>query len=311
MLQRERMSRPALLRRLLRSATAYDVLMLNGSVGASEYYVDLIAAWIAGRRRRPTAVVLYDCSWKIGSVLDRIGGRAAVRALDSPAITYCVLSSEERDSFPRTWGVDRDRVVFTPYGHTLNEEDLAAPVSTTGGVFAGGNSLRDYGPLIEAVRGLDAPVTIASSIVPPEALRTAPDNVEARPVPHERFVELLRSAAVVVTPIVPGSVRSAGMQTWLNAMALGKLVVVTRSFGTGDYIEDRRTGLVVAPGDVAALREALLFALDPANREEVDAIRARAAEVARTRFSPDAYAETLLRVAEGAVERVRGSSGYT
>lgn len=302
MLDRERMSRRALLRSLVRRAGEYDALMLNGSVGTSELYVDLLAAGIAARRRRPPAIVLYDCSWKLGSVLDRVAGRVGIRLLDAPAITYCVLSSAECELFPRTWGVDPERVVFTPFSHTLSDEDLRAEVRHDGPVFAGGNSLRDYGPLVEAARGLGAQVVIASKLLSEEALRTGPGNLEAGPVPHERFVELLRSASVVVTPIVQGSVRSAGMQTWLNAMALGKLAVVTDSLGARDYVEHRRTGLIVPPGDADAMREALRWALDPANAAEVDEIRRRGAEVARTRFSPEAYAESLLSLAE---ERAR------
>jgi glycosyltransferase involved in cell wall biosynthesis len=305
MLDRERMPRRALLHTLVRRAEDYDALMLNGSVGTSELYVDLVAAGLAARRRHPPAIVLYDCSWKLGTVLDRIACHVGIRLIDSPAITYCVLSSEEREIFPRTWSVDADRVVFTPFSHTLSDEDLDAGITHDGPVFAGGNSLRDYGPLVEAARGLDARVVIASKLLSQEALQAAPPNVEAGPVPHERFVELMRTASVVVTPIERGSVRSAGMQTWLNAMALGKLAIVTDSFGARDYIEHRRTGLIVAPGDAQALHEALRWALDPAHATEVDEIRRRGADLARTRFSPEAYAESLLAVAEQRVAERR------
>jgi hypothetical protein len=152
MLPRERLSRRRLLRELVRRAGDYDALLQNGSGGASEIYLDLVAAGLAERRRNPPALVLYDCSWKLGGPLDRVAGRAGIRLLDAPALTYCVLSSEERELFPRTWGVAPERVVFTAYGHTLSDEELAAPVSADGGVFAGGNSLRDYGPLVEAIR---------------------------------------------------------------------------------------------------------------------------------------------------------------
>lgn len=303
MLDRRAMPRRALLTRLVRHAGEYDALLLNGSVGASEAYVDLVAAGVAARRHRPPAIVLYDCSWKLGSVLDRIACHVGIRLLDAPAVTYCVLSSEEREIFPRTWGVDPERVVFTPFAHTLDDDDLRAEVTHDGPVFAGGNSLRDYGPLVEAARGLDATVVIASKLLSRETLRAAPANVEAGPVPHERFVQLLRSASVVVTPIAQGSVRSAGMQTWLNAMALGKLAVVTDSFGARDYVEHRRTGLIVPPGDARALHETLQWALAPENAAEVAEIRRRGADVARTRFSPEAYAEALLQLAEQRARR--------
>jgi glycosyltransferase involved in cell wall biosynthesis len=65
-----------------------------------------------------------------------------------------------------------------------------------------------------------------------------------------------------------------------------------------EYVEDGRTGLVVPPGDADALAKALRWALDPANAVAVGQMAAAAKEVARTRFSPERYVETLLSVAE-------------
>jgi glycosyltransferase involved in cell wall biosynthesis len=276
---------------VVRAAGRYDAVLLDGSVGAGELYSDLL---IAGAiRRRTKRIVISDATWKRGRFLDRAAMGAGLRFVDSPRTIYCVLSSAELVTFPRAWSVDPSRVVFTPFCYTLTDDELDAPTSDDDYVFAGGDSMRDYGPLLEAAPTLRARVTIASATL--EGVST-PTNVTARPVPPAEFSRLLRSASVVVVPLRSAE-RSAGQQTYLNAMAFGKLVVVTDAPGVRDHVEDRVTGLVTAPGDARALAEALDWALDTRNGAAVGAIRARAREVARTQFSPDAYFERIARVA--------------
>jgi hypothetical protein len=296
-LDRRSMSRTALLRRIVGGARGRRAAILDGSVGPSDGYVDLLAAIALRRRPRrlQVPVVVGECQWKLdGSRIDRLSVRAGLRALDGPRVAYCVLSDWERKRFSDTWGIDRERVFFTPYCHTLSDADLAAPVSRDGGVFAGGNSLRDYTALVEAACELDEPVVLATTKVD----GPTPSNVTTGPVSHERFFELLREAKVVVVPLEDRDDRTAGQQTYLNAMALGKPLVVTDSPGVRDYVEDGVTGQVVAPRDPQAIARALSWALDPANAAAVAAMTAAGRETALTRFSPESYARSLLAVAD-------------
>lgn len=278
---------------VVRAASRYDAVLLDGSVGAGEFYSDLL---IAGAiRRRTKRVVISDATWKRGRLLDRAVMGAGLRVVDSPRTIYCVLSSAELKTFPHAWRVDPSRVRFTPFCYTLTDDELDAPTSDDDYVFAGGDSMRDYGPLLEAAPALRAQVTIASATL---AGTSTPANVTARLVPQAEFSRLLRCASVVVVPLRSAE-RSAGQQTYLNAMALGKLVVITDAPGVRDHVKDRVTGLVIAPSDARALIEAVSWALDPRNAIEVGAIRARAREAARTQFSPDAYFQRIVRVALG------------
>jgi hypothetical protein len=305
-LDRRRLSRAALVRRLVAAARRYDALLLDGSVGTGERYSDLAAAALIARQRARPAIVISDSTWKRGSSwADRLACKAGLRALDGPHVTYCVLSSAELELFPRTWGVEPARVAFTPYCYTLTETQLGAERRTDGGVFAGGDSLRDYGPLVEAANGLDVTVTIATRGLLKSLRARLPANVQAGTVSPERFAGLLRRAAVVVVPLRAATERSAGQQTYLNAMALGKIVVATDSPGVRDYVEDGRTGFVVPPGDSGALRDRLRRVLDPANADELREVAARAQQVTRERFSPDAYFARLLDVTERLLSRLR------
>jgi len=290
-------SRAALIRHLWRESSRHRGLIVDGSGGPGDLYAELLGA--ISVRRRPggggTPIVLAECQWKLGSRWsDRVAKRLGVRALDGPAVAYCVLTEWERDRFAHTWGVDTARVFVTPYCHTLSDAELEAPVSRDGGVFAGGNSLRDYDPLVAAAGEVGERTFLATKLVE----GPAPANVTAEPVPEGRYFELLRNARVVVVPLADRDDRTAGQQTYLNAMALRKPTVVTDSPGVREYVEDGRTGIVVPPGDSKALASALRWALDPANAEAVEKMAAAAEETARERFSPQRYAQSILDVAE-------------
>jgi glycosyltransferase involved in cell wall biosynthesis len=234
-------------------------------------------------------------------LLERAASRIGLRAMEGPDVFYCVLSSAERELFPRTWRVDSRRVFFTPYHHTLRADELAQPAPDGYGVFAGGDSMRDYGPLIEAAQGVPADVTLATR--DPSILRypQLPPNVRAGPVPPGRFLEAMRAARVVVVPLIDGE-RSAGQQTYLNAMAMGKIVVATDTPGVRDYVTHGTTGLVVPPGDAVAMADALRWALEPANEAEAREMRARARDVVRDEFTPDRYVARVLGVVASVLE---------
>jgi hypothetical protein len=272
--------------RAVQRAGRHEAVVLNGSVRTDQ----LAAALVARRRNRP-AVVLADATWKSGGP----ARRSAMRAIDHRDAHYCVLSQEEATMFPATWGVAPERVHVTPFHWVLDEGEVEDVPDTDGTIFAGGDSLRDYRPLLEAAEGLPARVTIASRSRAPAR---PPANVTIGELNQRRYVERFRSASIVVVPLEPRRDRSAGQQTYLNAMALGKPVVVTDALGVRDYVEDRRTGLIVPPGDAAAMRAALDWLLDPANAGEVRAIRDRARAVALERFGPEQYVRRLVEVVD-------------
>ena len=288
MIDRSRLSPPALLHQVLAAARPDDVVVLDGGVGRREGYVDRVAAGLLGRRRRPPRIVMTDSTWTPGP-----GRRAALQLMDTPRTTYCVLSSNEQAHFPARWGIDASRVTFTPFYWTVPRPEGDVPRGT--GIFAGGNALRDHDVLLRAAARLDARVTVAAHHRPRTAV---PDNVTLGPVAPERFLQLMRQAEVVTVPLRAGLARSAGQQTYLNAMVLGKLVVVSDAPGVRDHIVDGVTGLVVPPGDVEALAEALRWATDPANSEACERMRRRAQEVVTEHFSPERYVQMLLGVVE-------------
>ena len=309
-LDRRTMSRPGLVARLVREAPKFDATVINGAARFHDLYQDLVAAVALARRRRPPPIVVAETAWDLGSApLSRLlGGRGrglgfgfglgfasftrlGVRALDGDHVTYVVFSEEERELFADSFRIPRERIACVRFAHSLWSR-ADGPTGDGGYVFAGGDSLRDYQTLIAAARGLDAPVRIATN----NDLGSLPANVTGGPVPHEEYVKLLANARAVVVPIRGGR-RGAGLITYLNAMALGKPVIVTDSPAVAEYIDDGLTGIVVPPDDPAALRDAMSWAVMPESRTDAEAMgrRARAAV-----HHPNEYWAALREVAERA-----------
>jgi Glycosyl transferases group 1 len=243
-----------------------------------------------------------ETAWDLGSaplsnLLGRDGfglasvARLGVRAFDGDHVTYVVFSQEERRLFAGSFGVPLDRIAVVKFAHSLWSR-ADGPTSDGGYVFAGGDSLRDYDTLIEAARGLDAPVRIGTN----NPLGPLPENVTGGPVTPKEYDELLANARAVAVPMRRGR-RGAGLITYLNAMALGKPVIVTDSPAVGEYVEHGRTGIVVPPEDPKALRDALTWAVAPENQAEVRAMGERARAAAD---HPNDYWQALRNVAERA-----------
>lgn len=286
------------IRELVSAAGRCDVMVLDGSIGIKARNPDLAVAALVGLRRRRPPVVMAEANWKAGTGVDRRLRVAGIRAISRAVTLFCVVSKHELEVFPSTWGISPDRVVYTSFYYTLGEEELAVPTSEGGGIFAGGNPMRDYGTLIEAARGLGVQASIATSR--PEILGypAMPSNVRVGPVPHDEYVRRMRASDVVVVPLMPRTVRSGGEQTYLNAMALGKVTIVTDSPGASDYIESGVTGIIVPPADPAAMREAISWATDPANREAARRMGQAAKEYVLPRFGPDQWVDRLLEIAD-------------
>lgn len=299
-------------RNLLKLAKGRRLLLLNGSVGRRQRYRDLIFAILLKLTGNRTPVLIQDATWEPNS--ESLGrsfpflkpllptmARLAIRAIDAPHVHYAVLSSQEARTFQRSWGVDADRVVFQPFPNTLHGFRGMA-TRDDGYLFTGGNSVRNYDALEEAVEGTGIQVRAATSWAPTRGL----PNLQARPTSHEEFFALMANARAVVVPLRT-SIRSAGQQTYLNAMALGKPVVVTEAPGVSDYIVNGVTGIIVPPR-VDALRAALVHVMDPANADFYRQMGERARVDVLERFNEETFRHGLLRHAAAIIRKAEGVS---
>lgn len=296
---------------MLRLSRGRQVLILNGSVGRRQKYRDLIFAILLKFSPSRPPVLIQDATWEPNSesltaqfpFLKRVlpwAARRAISLVDGPHVRYAVLSTSEVASFPKVWGVDPHRVVFQPFPNTLhNYRDM--PTRDDGYLFAGGNSVRDYGLLEAALEGLDVPTRIATKWQPTRKLA----HLQAAPTSHDEFMQLMANSHVVVP--LRQTVRSAGQQTYLNAMGLRKPVIVTDAPGVRDYVIDGVTGVIVPP-TVEAMRAAIRHVMDPANAQFYAQMGERAREDVLKRFNEEQFRHGLLRHA-GVIGKAQADGG--
>ncbi|MGO9659521.1 MAG: serine aminopeptidase domain-containing protein [Acidimicrobiales bacterium] len=302
------------LRRLLRAAKGADAVILRGTSGFTSGYVEAVAALLIKLRwRHPPLVLVSDATWDVTSqaleerlpafarrLLPRLG-RWGVRATDGRHVVYGVLSSDEKRDFERRWGVDGSRVRFIPFYATL-WRDLASTATDEGYLFAGGISYRDYDLLVKATEGLDIPVRVASSWRPSQPL---PANVTVASLPQDEYNRALLGASLMVVPLRPAA-RSAGQATYLSAMLAGKPLIVTDAPGVRDYVVPGETALLVEP-DPDALRAAITWVRDPANRAEVQLMVKRARQTVEEHYLARHYFSRLWYTAtQEAAQRCEG-----
>ena len=221
-----------------------------------------------------------------------------------------VYSSAQRHFVANELKFPIDRVVLTPF--TVDTAFFATGrVDTHPGprrtICSAGLEFRDYTTLMDAVRGLDVRVVIAAASpwsTRPDSTQGAalPPNVEVCRLGFVDLRQLYADSSLVVMPLHDVEFQ-AGITTILEAMAMGKTVVCSRTRGQTDVIVDDVTGVYVEPGDRRALREAIDGLLaDPARAERLG--RAAREYVVRE-CDVSVYADRLAAV----VERARARAG--
>jgi glycosyltransferase involved in cell wall biosynthesis len=238
--------------RLFRLRKHYDAVVLGGNARADTFY--LLFQRLCPFLKRP--IVKNECLWNKGNPIVHRLKRILFQFLDPVVSRYIVYSRSEIDVFSQMFGLPREKFQFIHYHNTLESGDLVLRQGEY--VFSGGNSNRDYSQLAEAVDGLDVRVVIACS--DPRLLQnlTFTRNVELVSVSREEFRRLMAESGTNVVALRKGLLRSAGHQTFLNAMTMGKPVIVTDPEGAKDYIKDGVDGILVPPDDPDALRAAIL-----------------------------------------------------
>ena len=165
------------------------------------------------------------------------------------------------------WGIDRlgvasEKLSLIPF-HADDRfyRPLSTPVDPNQ-ICSAGLEWRDYPTLIEAVASMpDLSVKLAaaspwSKHEDETAGRTLPPNVDARRYDYAALRALYAESSFVVVPLRETDFQ-AGVTTILEAMAMGKAVIATRTTGQTDVITDGENGLTVAPGDVAGWQKAI------------------------------------------------------
>ncbi len=142
-------------------------------------------------------------------------------------------------------GIPAERLALIPYQVDANFWQQLPDVVEERLICSAGLEFRDYPTLVRAVDGLDVKVVIGAASHWSKRHNTAanqslPRNVQVSAFDYEALRRVYARSAVVVVPLDDIDFQ-AGVTTILEAMSMGKPVIVTHSLGQTDVVEDRRT----------------------------------------------------------------------
>jgi glycosyltransferase involved in cell wall biosynthesis len=275
------------------------------------------------RARRPKLVVLTH-------LLTPAKKQQLFRSLRLRSTVDCLIvhSSPQRGIAVHGLGLPMEQVAMIPY-HSDDRfwTPLSVPIKNQ--ICSAGLEYRDHRTLIEAVGDLDVDLVIAaashwskhqlvdSAMVPP--------RVHVASLDYHALRQLYAESLFVVVPLMDVD-NQAGITTILEAMAVGKAIIVSCSRGQLDVIRDRRrenrvdptratqsdwvqrlgaetsvaegqTGIYVMPGDIAELRRAILFLLEHPEQAHTMGTNGRA--VIQSTMSLDHYVARLAAIVSG------------
>jgi glycosyltransferase involved in cell wall biosynthesis len=214
------------------SAAHYDVIFADRETTGF-----VLAALFRFRRRRPRLVI-------IGHLLSPAKKRLFCRVMGLQHVIDCLVvhSSLQKHIARTALGFRSNQVALLPY-QTDDQFWKTAHTPIRNQICSVGLEYRDYATLIDAVAGLDVDVVIAAAsnwskhrTVPHTHL---PPNVRLVSYGYESLRQLYDESLFVVVPLVDVE-NQAGITSILEAMAMGKVVVVSHARGQTDVVRDRR-----------------------------------------------------------------------
>jgi len=219
----------------------------------------------AGRLRPPLVYAAIGLPERLAQLRSERMRRLYASALGSCAAV--IAYSEHEGDDLRSWLAARGqapRIEFVPFGVDSESFEPIRDPPTIDVVSVGADPHRDFELLLKVAAQMpDASFRIVTSADHSRGLRTRPDNVELEvDVPFEEMRRRLAEARVVALPVRENSY-SGATTVLLQALALAKPVVVTRTkaITSGYGLVDGENARLVPPGDADALEHALQDAL--------------------------------------------------
>lgn len=205
-------------------------------------------------------------------------------------------SREEAKYYADAFGWAPDRACFAPLHTDPALLDVCRPVEDRL-ILSAGRTFRDYKTLLSAVEGLDARAVIVAS---PRSIAglNVPETVECFfDIKPAELTDIMARSEIVVVPL-EGRRISTGQSVLLQAMAMGKAVIATRTSGTIDYIIHMENGMFVEPADPTGLKEAIDMLLRDAGLRKRLGENAR--ESVRKMFLPEHYYNNVRAIVKNA-----------
>jgi len=251
--------------------------------------------------RQPVPIVLIGFIFTPrASALEDTMRRAYFQAVLGRARAVVCFSSHEAQRYRSVFHLKKTEFISVPYGQHV--WDPGPPkVSGTSYVLSAGRSGRDYALLGTVFATLPYELHIICDAEDAlRGLRLLPNVSVLHQCYAKEYLEQIAGAELVVIPLKDNDI-SAGQMVLLQAMALGKAVVITRTPTTEEYGKHLETLYFVERGSMEDLAQAIMHLKRDARLRASIARKAR--EHFQERYSMGAFVQHLLDAIDGVLSR--------
>jgi glycosyltransferase involved in cell wall biosynthesis len=269
--------------RILKDANSFDAVVFM-TMGSEIFFASRLKRWLCPR----TALIGADILLARQGIVGRWIGKW-IHGADG----LVVVRNGDRDTLARRYGLESSRCEFVPFP---SPSATGLPPSTDDGfIYSAGWAHRDWETFAAAMEQVPYRA-IVSPGTPFTMSPAAAEHVTILPMQSPQDGRQYLAAASVVVLAMKDTDLPSGPLIMLDAFVAGKAVIATAVNGTRDYLVDGVTGLMVPPGDPAALAAAIHRVMeDPALRARLG----RAAqEVARNEFTVRNYLTGIVSACE-------------
>lgn len=236
--------------------------------------IGLAMARLIYRKHFPIALMGFIYTTRESATINAMR-RLYFRAVLSQAVGVTCFSKFEQQYYSELFDLKNTKFTSTLFGGVFNKPDDLEP-SNSGYVLSAGRSGRNYKQLCEAVSQLPIQAhIICDSAFALQDMALSANVTILRQCYGRDYIKQLACADIVVLPLKNEKI-SSGQMVLLDAMALGKPVIVTKTATTVEYGEHMNTLYFIEPDSVDELRSAINFLMaDPGLRKRIgDAAKA-------------------------------------
>ncbi|MCP2728624.1 glycosyltransferase family 4 protein [Limnofasciculus baicalensis] len=295
--------------RIIFAYKKYDI------VYSGHYFNTLLIAFLRsiGIFKKPVVAVSFQTFRK--NLWSTIFFKVMVNGYDK----LLCLNSVIRDQLRNDFAISEDKLEILEWGMDLSfyqnigDSDTAANKedSDTGFILSAGKSDRDYNTLVKAFSSINHSLKIYCSGNSAPTISDFPSNIKIKSE-HPKAANVLsfsemeaeyNKAYAVAIPlkITPKTLRNPiGLTSLLNAMVLGKAVVITRHRQIDIDIEKEGIGIWVEPGDVKGWQEAISYLFE--HPSETKEMGKRGRLLCETKYNIEKFSEGLAKILKDVVK---------
>lgn len=277
--------------RILSLISQYDLIY------SGHHFTTLFLGFLRnlGLLKKPLIAIVYQSSEP--NFKSRLLTKLCIQGHDQLLCLNKAIKDHYRDQF----GVPEEKLVVLPWGYDLPYYSNENEEGTVSYVVSAGKSFRDYETLINAFKQLDYPLKIYSG-----TLEIASKNLEIPSnvwlsgknfIPWEDIILAYHNALAVAIPLATHHFKTynaVGLTSLLEAMAMGKAVVITRNEFTGIDVEQERIGLYSEPGNCESWLKAINYLLSHSQEAKEMGIRGRI--LAEKIYNIERFSKDLLEI---------------